>query len=94
MEGGRLSSVHLYTLYGQEVRGVHYKHTNKHIYIYIYEYTVIYILYTQLKSEVYIHLSQIHLNSVSQFLTFDLVKSPCFRSVRITTLFSECEMSE
>ena len=28
-------------------------------------------MYVQLKSEVYIHLSQIHLNSVSQFLTFN-----------------------
>jgi hypothetical protein len=34
--------------------------------------------YLQLKSEVYIHLSQIHLI---------WVKCPCFRSVRITTLF-------
>ena len=29
----------------------------------------------QLKSEVYIHLSQIHLNSVSQFLTFNPCKN-------------------
>ena len=43
----------------------------------------------QLKSDVYIHLSQIHLNSV-----LILVKIPCFRSVRITILFKNVEMSE
>ena len=44
--------------------------------------------YVQLKSEVYIHLSQIHLYSVfhnSRHLI--LVKNPCLWSDRITTLF-------
>jgi hypothetical protein len=35
------------------------------------------VVYTDRKSEVYIHLSQIHLNSVSQFLTFN----PCTNSL-------------
>jgi hypothetical protein len=49
----------------------------------------------QLKSEVYIHLSQIHLNSVfHNFGHLIRVKMSHFRSVRITTLFKECEMSE
>ena len=45
-------------------------------------------LHIQLKSEVYIHLSQIHLNSVfHNSWHLILVKIPCLRSVRITTLF-------
>jgi hypothetical protein len=42
----------------------------------------------QLKSEVYIHLRQIHLNSVlHNSWHLILVKIPCLMSVRITTLF-------
>ena len=45
-------------------------------------------LQIELKSEVYIHLSQIRLNSVfHNFWHLILVKIPCLRSVRITTLF-------
>jgi hypothetical protein len=49
----------------------------------------------QLKSEVCIHLSQIHFNSVfHNSWHLILVKMICLRSVRITTLFYKCEMSE
>jgi hypothetical protein len=42
----------------------------------------------QLKSEAYIHLSQLHLHSVfHNSWHLILVKIPCLRSVRITTLF-------
>ena len=44
--------------------------------------------YVQLKSEVYLHLNQIHLNPVfHNSWHLILVKNPCLRSVRITTLF-------
>ena len=49
---------------------------------------------TQLKSEVYIHLSQIHLNSVFHNSWHLNLSKNCLRSVRIATLFEECEMSE
>ena len=51
--------------------------------------------YIQLIPEVYTQLSQIHLNSVfHNSWHLILIKIPCLRSVRITTLFEECEMSE